>query len=166
MAYTNPVTHSPLIIWDLYQLGSLVVDQFEVIVQSDLFNTERNPWEAQLPGNVHPTHFHVHSNNLHGTDTSVYKPHRKWYHIIWSWANQIFPLADQKVYSSKHSHLGLHDWEVFKYTILWSVIVQTSSRLHVGSHQRFWRVCLHPRFPDGSCRSCSLAQRHLGQRLH
>lgn len=55
---------------------------------------------------------------------------------------------------------------VSKYTILWSMIGQTSSRLHVGSHQRLWRVCLHPRFLDGSCRSCSLAQRHLGQRLN
>lgn len=44
------------------------------------------------------------------------------------------------------------------------VTTQTSSRWHAGSHQRFWRVCPHPRFPGGSCRSCSLAQRHLGER--
>lgn len=78
MAYSNSVTHSPCIIWGLYQLGSFVVDQLEVIVQFDLLNAEGNPREAQLPGNVHPTHFHVHSNNLHGTDTSVYKPHQNY----------------------------------------------------------------------------------------
>ena len=44
------------------------------------------------------------------------------------------------------------------------VTLQTSSRWRAGNHQRFWRVCLHPRFPGGSCRSCSLAQRHLTQR--
>lgn len=58
-----------------YQFGSFVIDKFEVTVQSDLFNAERHPWEAQLPGNVHAAHFHVHSNNLHGPDTSAYKRH-------------------------------------------------------------------------------------------
>lgn len=48
---------------------------------------------------------------------------------------------------------------------IWQDITpQTSSQWRAGSHQRFWRVCLHPRFPGGSCRSCSLAQRHLVQR--
>lgn len=48
--------------------------------------------------------------------------------------------------------------------ILQHVTLQTSSRWRAGSHQRLWRVCPHPRFPGGSYRSCSLAQRHLGQR--
>lgn len=65
-----------IFIWerdDAHQFGSFIVDKFEVTVQSDLFNPERHTWEAQLPGDVHPAHFHVHSDNLHGTNTSVYK---------------------------------------------------------------------------------------------
>lgn len=44
-----------------------------------------------------------------------------------------------------------------------NITLHTSSQWHAESHQRLWRVSPRPRFPGGSYRSCSLAQRHLKQ---
>lgn len=52
-----------------HQSSCFVVDQFELFVQCNLLYAEGHAGKAQLPCNVHATHFHIHCNNLHGANT-------------------------------------------------------------------------------------------------
>lgn len=52
-----------------HQSSCFVVDQFKLFIQCNLLYTEGHARKAQLPCDIHAAHFHIHSYNLHGTNT-------------------------------------------------------------------------------------------------
>lgn len=54
-----------------YQFDALVVHSFEIFLQHDLLDPEGNSVKTQLASNVGTSELHVHSHNLHSTDSAV-----------------------------------------------------------------------------------------------